>query len=479
MSNIGLSSGFKTLFGKNYGMCKKHGLVFSKNRRCSCPNCQEEISDSEDIKDPVPTLFIQDELHLLNESLGTFDSHYERLINYYCEHLLSENKQKKIKYIAASATITDYKEHCYNLYLKQSRCFPASIKGENFYSYVNKNDLNRIIVGAKLYSSSITDAIQKVLTYYRLIVLKMIDNPSEYLPIIKEFGFSGSEDELLDILNQYFISILYCNKKDDAGRVKSALENQGKIDLNQNGYKEFKFGSITGDDDFKKIKDVMHEIEAVDDKRNAPNMIIATSSISHGVDEDCFNNIFFYGMPDKTAEYIQAYSRTGRKYTGIVIDAMRIVRDRDVSYLKNFDSFHRYKDMLIEPVPIQRWAKNAIFNTLPGIVSALLIHHYDCSSPSDVKLSLQNNTITNEEFIDIVSSIYGCDEVGADGIAYKKIINEEVVSILDGFRTYNYDPINEENNRISKVITTNNSTKKRPMTNLRDVDVQLRLKRTA
>ena len=44
------------------------------------------------------------------------------------------------------------------------------------------------------------------------------------------------------------------------------MENQGKIDLNSNGLPEFKFGSITGDDDFKNIKDTMHEIQLVDDK---------------------------------------------------------------------------------------------------------------------------------------------------------------------------------------------------------------------
>lgn len=477
MANFGLSFGFKTLFGKNYGKCPKHGYIFYKSGKCSCPKCNETIIKSEEVKDPVPTLFIQDELHLLNESLGTFDSHYERLIYYYCAKLLPEGQRKKIKYIGATATISDYKEHCYNLYLKQSRCFPTSVKDFNFYSYISYNDLNRIIIGAKLYSTSITDAIQKVLTYYRMIILDMLEKTLEFIDLFKQKGFTGEVNDLVEILNQYLISILYCNSKDDAGRVKSALENQGKIELNQNGYDDFNFGSITGDDDFKKIKDVMHEIESKDNKTQVPNMIISTSAISHGVDEDSFNNIFFYGMPNKTAEYVQAYSRAGRKYTGIVVDVMRIVRDRDMSYLKNFDSFHRYKDMLIEPVPIQRWAKNAVFNTLPGILSALLIHYYDCSTPSDVKDLIAKNIITDETIIEIISEIYGCNEVGPDGISYRRIITQEITSILNGFRTYNYDPSNDENNRISKVITMNNSINKRPMTNLRDVDVQLRLKR--
>ena len=35
--------------------------------------------------DPIPTLFIQDEMHLVKESLGTFDSHYESFLNYYAK----------------------------------------------------------------------------------------------------------------------------------------------------------------------------------------------------------------------------------------------------------------------------------------------------------------------------------------------------------------------------------------------------------
>ena len=58
-------------------------------------------------------------------------------------------------------------------------------------------------------------------------------------------------------------------------------------------------------------------------------VIVATSTISHGVDEDSFNIMYFFGMPNNNAEYIQAYSRSGRQYTGIVIDVIRLMRIRD------------------------------------------------------------------------------------------------------------------------------------------------------
>ena len=99
--------------------------------------------------------------------------------------------------------------------------------------------------------------------------------------------------------------------------------------------------------------------------------------ISHGVDADRFNIMFFYGMPGNTAEYIQAYSRTGRRHSSIVIDIIRPSRETDQSYLKNFVNFHEFKDIMVESVPINRWATKAIDCTLPGIFTGLLLTKYD------------------------------------------------------------------------------------------------------
>ena len=65
------------------------------------------------------------------------------------------------------------------------------------------------------------------------------------------------------------------------------------------------------------------------------------------------------------------------RHTSIVIDLIRPMRETDQSYLKNFTSMHKYKDLLVEPVPINRWASKAVENTLPGIFTGLLLTCYD------------------------------------------------------------------------------------------------------
>lgn len=467
MANIGTNVGFRCLFGQSKSRCPQHGFVVLGNK-CGVNKCKCKIEQDIDRKDPIPTLSIQDELHLVNESLGTFDSHYESLIQYYCENLVPANEQKTIKYIGATATISNYIQHIRGLYNKNAKKFPSTVRKDNFYSK-ESDDISRIIIGAALYGGSITESIQKIVTLMRIIVTNWIKQSNDKLVYLKSIGFDGNIDALNLILQDYIIAIIYNNSKNDAGTIRAILENQGNNALISEGMQQFRISEITGDIEFKTIKSAMHDIESIDNKFDTNNIVIATSAISHGVDEDCFNQIYFFGMPNQTSEYIQAYSRVGRAYTGIVFDVFRIIRDRDKSYLKNYDNFHRYKDLLIDPVPINRYAKNAIYSTLPGIVSALLYQHYAKKwFAIEVTKLINLGLITYDQLKNDVETIYGCDQ--NESQLYKEIIDEELTRIYKAFVTNTSTDI-----LISELIKNANSKHKGPMTNLRDVDVALEI----
>ena len=468
MANIGTSLGFKSLFGQSKNKCEKHGFTLSNNK-CNVPGCKCSIHFDVERKDPVPTLFIQDEMHLVNESLGTFDSHYESFLQYYASSLVDSKDRKKIKFIGATATISNYKEHIRGLYNKNSKKFPTSIKGENFYSTIDNNDICRLIIGTALYGGSITECIQRVVTLMRIIISSWMKNINQKLISLIENGFDGDKNDLLKILNYYLITIIYNNSKNDAGLIRANLENIGNNTLASENIQNFDIAEISGDVEFKTIKNVMHNVESSEDKNNTKNVIVATSAISHGVDEDCFNQIFFFGMPNQTSEYIQAYSRVGRTYTGLVFDIFRIIRDRDKSYLKNFYIFHRYKDLLIDPVPINRYAKNAIYSTLPGIISGLIYQVYVKKYRAiDVTKEIAQERLKLETIIHDIEEIYECDNQSS--ILYKNIIEAEVTKIFNGFKTNTNSEIS-----VSDLIKAVDSKHKGPMTNLRDVDVPLEL----
>lgn len=468
MANIGTSMGFKALFGQASNRCEKHGFIAS-GKRCGVPGCRCMVSNNVERKDPVPTLSIQDEMHLVNQSLGTFDSHYESLIQYFCLNLIPKEQQKRIKYIGATATISNYDEHIRNLYNKDAKQFPATVLKENFYSKTSNDDVCRIILGAALYGGSITDNLQKMITQMRIIVAQWMINAEKKLTYVQTKGFAGDEEDLRFILQNYLISIVYNNSKSDAGNIRAILENQGSNALLGEGIQDFDIAEITGDVEFKEIKNVMHDIEQVENKFNTKNVIIATSAISHGVDEDCFNQIYFFGMPNQTSEYIQAYSRVGRAYTGLVFDVFRIIRDRDKSFLKNFYNYHQFKELLIDPVPINRYAKNAIYCTLPGIIAALLYQRYVQKWYAiDVTRAINSGSLSLDVLKKDVESIYDC--ANQDSQLYKDIIDKEIEKIFNAFKNNTNMDLS-----IADLIKKSGSRHKGPMTNLRDVDIPLEI----
>ncbi|MCL6593856.1 MAG: hypothetical protein K6T31_07760 [Alicyclobacillus sp.] len=67
-----------------------------------------------------PTIRVQDELHLLRDSLGSIDAHYEALLDALQEHWGS-----RPKLIASSATLAGHEDQVRALYRREGRTFPV------------------------------------------------------------------------------------------------------------------------------------------------------------------------------------------------------------------------------------------------------------------------------------------------------------------------------------------------------------------
>lgn len=483
MAMLGTSNEFRTLFGQVKKRCRIHG--FTSGSYCACDACKNKntLETVGLLKDPVPTLFIQDEMHLVKESLGTFDAHYESFISYYAKKLVPSSQRKQIRFIGATATISMYKEHIHNLYHMAGRRFPCEYpstkSGEDFYSYTDTQDITRILLGYAPYGRSITDGMWESVYIMRLVVYRMIQFLEDGYKDICEKGFSGSIDEYKEMLYDYWIELVYNNRKQDAMELENAFQNQGNNYLEAKGVPKFTIKQMTSDIDFQEVRKTLFDIQANRKNFESTNLLLATSTISHGVDEDSFNMMFFFGMPNNNAEYIQAYSRTGRKYTGIVIDIIRLMRVRDRSYLKNFVVFHQNRDDLVESVPINRWAKNAIYSTLPGLLAGLIMQYYTVQTGEDnlysvvkVKKLLTDGTIDIEDVIEKLIAIYGCNPQEKLSLAYEETIREEAANILAGIRNGNFD----KSDSLFDAIAKFSKGKKRPMTSLRDTEEQIEIK---
>ena len=480
MAMLGTTNDFRMLFGQVKKQCSVHG--FSSGSKCSCSACSNKnaLRPVSLLKDPIPTLFIQDEMHLVKESLGTFDSHYESFLNYYAKELVPVSQRKQIRFVGATATISMYKEHIRNLYHMTGRRFPCEYPsaktGEDFYSYTDTNDVTRILLGYAPYGRSITDGMWESVYIMRLVVYKMISDLNASYTEICQAGFFGSLEDFEEMVYDYWIELVYNNRKQDAMELENAFQNQGNNYLEAKGVPKFVIEQMTSDVDFQTVRQTLFNIQANRHNFESTNLLLATSTISHGVDEDSFNLMYFFGMPNNNAEYIQAYSRTGRKYTGIVIDIIRLMRVRDRSYLKNFVIFHQNRDDLVESVPINRWAKNAIYSTLPGLLSGLLMQYYTVQTDSDnlyqavkVKKLLMDGSISIPDVTEKLIHAYGCNDQEKMSIAYREIIEEEVENILSGIQNGNFTT----SDFLSTAIAKFSKGKKSPMRSLRDTEEQI------
>lgn len=483
MAMSGTTNEFKMLFGQIKGRCSKHGFTCQKTCICGDSNCNGVVRANGLLKDPIPTLFIQDEMHLVKESLGTFDAHYESFINYYAKELVPEQQRKQIRYIGATATISMYQEHIQNLYHMDARRFPCeypSVKtGVNFYSRIKEDDITRIILGYAPYGRSITNGVWESLYQMRRITYKLRESIDETLEILRKKGFTSNKDDLENMLYDYWIQLLYNNRKQDAMELENAFANQANNFLLEENIPLFIPKQMTSDVDFQDVRKTLFDIQANRKNLESTNLILATSTISHGVDEDAFNIMYFYGMPNANAEYIQAYSRTGRRYTGIVIDIIRLQRVRDRSYLKNFVVFHQNKDDLVESVPINRWAKNAIYSSLPGILAALIHQHYTIVTDVDslykttqVQKLIEQGKININDAVEKIIGIYACDEKEKLSLSYEETIREEVTRILENIK----NGVHSQDEFLSKGIGKYSHGKFEPMTSLRDTEETIEIR---
>lgn len=474
---LGNNPSFRNILSGASRRCPKHG--FTSTTKCMVDRefCNIEASDFEEVEmyDPAPTLFIQDELHLIRESLGTYASHYESFIDYFVKNV--SPSRRPIKTIGATATISSYATQIAQLYSKDPIRFPCASPDlkRNFYSYIEEDDTQRLIMGYAPYGKAIINSVVYSLKYMREVVYDYKEHPEKILEI-PGIGIT-TIDDALEILKDYWIFLEYNNVKRDGNNVEGALETPINVELRKAGITPFSTRKMTGDETFQDVREVLSQVETNEDVFNGVNLIVATSMISHGVDADRFNIMFFYGMPGNTAEYIQAYSRTGRRHSSIVIDIIRPSRETDQSYLKNFVNFHEFKDIMVESVPINRWATKAIDCTLPGIFTGLLLTKYDPELQfahgslffmNNIKKAIVAGSLDPDTMRNELKMSYGCTVAGE---VYE--LGNQYRAKIDSFIDDVFEKIADKNWEKENIFSGFELMGYHIMNSLRDTDTQL------
>jgi hypothetical protein len=319
------------------------------------------------IKDPAPALVIQDELHLLSEELGTFAAHYETLWQYLC----AAGSGLPGKVLAATATISDYENQVRQLYALTPRRFPTDgwEDGESFYARRHRDLVRRVFVGALPTQMDVVQFALAAGDAVRKEVTRLADLGPDIAA--KTLGLTATPPgDVAELLFQYELECFYCNRKTHADRVHASAARAGR-----DSQPPFESVRLNGQTPLAEISDVIRRVDRETLAGNPHSRLASisgTSLISHGIDLQRLNVLFVLGMPSTIAYYVQATSRAGRTGVGIVFTGLSRSFARDRSVFHFFDAQHRYVNVLVEPVALNRFSTHGPRKTASGLIAAIM-----------------------------------------------------------------------------------------------------------
>ncbi len=439
LAALGYNYRFRTLAGHVSHKCPEHGYTHRHDDCmlgffCGRDNTETQPADgglkSVEHSHPVPTLCLQDELHLVNEDLGTFESHYYAA---YEQHLKWAAESKGVEYIepkkiAATATIEESDNQVKHLYGgKDTTLFPSPGPEyrESAYTTTDDDRTQRHYIGVVPWNRSQINSILRILETHQRRIQDWLSDPETY---IDEFGFDEltEADTFENLLSHYYTLVTYVISKFEGGRVYKSTETQVNDNLTSDGYDRIDRFDMQGNTDADEMANMLKTFEEVGEEggtthEDIEGLITATSSISHGVDLDALGYMTFFNAPPRMSEYIQASSRVGRKHPGIILDVFDPIGERDRSHYHYFQKYHEYMDRLVEPVAINRWAKFSVNRTFPGLFMSLLqVRYFDDlaeelgyfknnASPRMARKAERSGVIDQDQLIEDLKDIYGED----------------------------------------------------------------------
>jgi len=431
---LGQNHRFCNLFGRVHIICGRHGASFGKsNELCEAAAAvargeHPQVCESAPVyygpfHDLAPAILVQDELHLLNEELGTFDAHYET----GAMALLSSLGARPWKVIGATATIQDFARQAWELYLRGARQFPAHgpDADNSFYYLPSTEKIGRIFVGILGVGRKHTPAVTKALSIFYQQIQKarqLIASNSALAGSI--YGVNNlSTAEQRDLLFLYELALTYVLTRKGSDQVAEAIESRVRRELQETSpqHGELLIEMFNGGVDVSQMISTMDELKTMTseaDPGTRTRGIVTTNIIGHGVDVDRFNVILFAGFTRLVAEYIQASARVGRRFPGISIFVPTPQSERDRSIFDRFAKFHQYLDRLVDPAAVTRWPEPAMKRTVPGLLCGYLMGVASSSlgrplatveAVREAQGEANADALSQDEIVKWMVAAYGCD----------------------------------------------------------------------
>lgn len=384
-----------------------------------------------------PDLIIQDELHLISGPLGTMVGLYEAAVDYLTTLRLDDEKIRRPKIVASTATIRRASHQVRQLFSRKLSIFPPSGLSfrDSFFAQELKIDpaddstAGRLFVGAMAPGSSTKTLLVRVysvlLAAAKAEISRDADSADPFGTLVGYFNsmraLGGAKRLVEDDIR--LTRLKYLNKQRGFPRrfIKTPEELTSRVDS----------WRIPG---LLKMMDKTFPRGKVD---WPVDVLLATNMISVGVDIDRLGLMVVTGQPKSTSEYIQATSRVGRKHPGLIVTMYNWLAIRDLSHYERFHSYHRALYRFVEAISVTPFSSRALDRGLKGVFTAInRLAGPNLSREKDAGNFDPDHDMTNEiieELVRRAERIGGSDTGGS--------VRARLLSCRDDWAGFAVDPL--------------------------------------
>ena len=378
-----------------------------------------------------PELIIQDELHLITGPLGTIYGAYETVIEDLCSYNAG-GKKIRPKYVVSTATIKNAGEQARCLYARKNTVqFPPSgfEIGDSFFirEIPVETDPFRKYVGICASGQSMKTALLR--TY----------------SILLQEGYILSDDEACkDTIDPYYTLVGYYNSIRELGGAVRLLQDdipdrikriQKKYGMPKRRFLNQRI-EITSRMSSYKIPENLKKLEKAVGSRDCLDTAIATNMIAVGMDVDRLGLMVVTGQPKQNSEYIQATSRIGRSFPGLVITLYNPYRPRDLSHYENFTGYHAQLYRFVEgttATPFSARARDRVLHAL--IISAIRLHYPEMARNED---AVRIGDLSEEQISNVKELVL--ERLNIIKPAAKQDAEQEIDTFIDNWKRIATEP---------------------------------------
>lgn len=360
------------LFGRVNSFCPRHGYGSAE---LSCPESHRATAGLPATHTVAagplrpPDLIIQDELHLISGPLGTLVGLYETAVDRLCEWE-AHGQRVRPKLVASTATIRRAREQVFQLYLRMVNVFPPPglDARDNFFAVQRPPSAG---IPGRCYVGIAAPGTRVKALLIRVYVAAMAAAQKLY----EQEGASA---------DPYMTTVGYFNAMRELGSMRRAVDDAVNTRLRSVHLRGLarRYLALDGVEELtsrKRAADIPRTLDRLElafggnAKKGKPiDVLLATNMISVGVDVSRLGLMAVAGQPKTTAEYIQATSRVGRRFPGLVLVVYNWARPRDLSHYERFEHYHATFYKQVEPLSVTPFSARALDRGLTGVLVSLI-----------------------------------------------------------------------------------------------------------